>query len=72
MTRPRLLLVSDLLDGLEAGERHRLLDVLLDPQAPWTLVLISNSEEAHGRCDKSLELRDADLHPSPDSALQPA
>ena len=46
--------------------------LLLDPKAPWTLVLISNSEEAHARCDKSYELRDADLHPSPGADLLPA
>jgi len=38
---PRLMVVDGVLDGLPHPERHRLRDVLTDPGAPWTLLLLT-------------------------------
>lgn len=54
--RPLLLLVSDFFEGLEAHDRDRLLDVLFDRDAPWTLVLVTNAAGALERCERVYQL----------------
>lgn len=49
--RPRLLLVADIFEALELPERQRILDLLFDPDAPWSVVFVSNDVEALTRCD---------------------
>ncbi len=41
VARPRLLIVDHLVEGLSAAERRTVLEPLLDPTQPWTLVLFS-------------------------------
>lgn len=41
---PRLLLVDETLDDLDDETRSATLQILLDPKAPWTLVLSTHSE----------------------------
>ncbi len=52
--RPRLLLIDGGLDGLGLAPelRARLLDHLLDPDAPWTLVVSSEDPEILRRCTR--------------------
>ncbi len=50
--KPRLLLIDGTLDGLDLGECPELLDVLFDPAAPWTLVLVSVRDSIRGRCGR--------------------
>jgi ABC-type bacteriocin/lantibiotic exporter with double-glycine peptidase domain len=52
--KPRLLLIDGTLDGLDLGECPDLLDVLFDPGAPWTLVLVSVRDSIRGRCGRSV------------------
>jgi len=40
--RPRLLLVDGTLDGIEDSAAEELLQALADPEAPWTLVLLTH------------------------------
>ncbi len=53
---PRLLLVDETLDELDDDARDAALKVLLDPDAPWTLVLSTNSESLARRLHKILSL----------------
>mgnify|MGYP001249992846 CR=1 FL=1 len=60
--KPRLLVIDDLLDDLDARARKKTLAVLLSPAWPWTLILLTHSEAvtlgfqrvihmSHGRAD---------------------
>ncbi len=53
---PRLLVVDDLFDGLPPATRAPIFDMLFDPAAAWTLVVVSNLPEVLERCDRVLHL----------------
>ena len=56
--RPRLLILDesvDLLDDLP--EREPLLDFLFDPKRPWTLIMVSHSQDVLDRCQTVYQLR---------------
>ncbi len=55
--RPRLLLLDGFLPGAPPAERHRVLDRLLAPAHPWTVVLASTNPRELGRCPRLLVLR---------------
>jgi len=55
--RPGLLLVDGVLDGLPDSQLDRVLDVLLAPQRPWTLVLATGRESIAQRCATRVDLR---------------
>ena len=64
--RPRLLVVDGALDGLDDGTLAALLPVLLDRDAPWTLLLLTHRADLAARCDSVHELRGvADPEPPP-------
>lgn len=48
---PRLLLVDEVLDELDEGLRERTVSILLDPKAPWTLVLATHDPELAALCE---------------------
>jgi ABC-type bacteriocin/lantibiotic exporter with double-glycine peptidase domain len=43
--RPRLLVLDGALDGMDVRARHRVMDALLAPAAPWTLLLLASEED---------------------------
>lgn len=51
---PSLLLVEELIDQLEKEEKEKILNVLFAPDAPWTLIGVSNDWKFISRCDKVL------------------
>jgi putative ABC transport system ATP-binding protein len=53
---PRLLIVSDSMLPAGGAHRARVLEVLFDSDAPWTLVISSNASDVLERCDQVLEL----------------
>lgn len=61
--RPRLLLVSDLFLPLSEERRDVLLDLLCsEREQRWTVVVVSNDERVHARCDRVLELPAGTVH----------
>ncbi|MBX7166009.1 MAG: ATP-binding cassette domain-containing protein [Pirellulales bacterium] len=54
--RPRLLILDETLDRLSRPARQRLLDYLLRPQRPWTLLIVTNLEDVADRCDRIEQL----------------
>ncbi len=42
---PRLIVLDDALEGLGASGRREVMDALLAPKAPWTLVVLSSEED---------------------------
>jgi putative ABC transport system ATP-binding protein len=65
LLRPRLLIVDEALDSLDARTRERVLRVLLSSEAPWTLLLITHHPDVLGRCERVLVLSEGQSHPLP-------
>ncbi|HEX5747948.1 MAG TPA: ATP-binding cassette domain-containing protein [Archangium sp.] len=59
--RPRLLVLDEALDSLEASVRTQVLDTVLAPGAPWTVLLTTHIPELAARCDRVLRLEDGRL-----------
>jgi len=57
VSQPRLLLIDGELDLLDAQSRERVLDVLLDPTASWTLVLATQAPEILAKMDRVVTLK---------------
>ncbi|RKG78634.1 ABC transporter ATP-binding protein [Corallococcus exercitus] len=54
--RPRLLVLDEALDSLDADVRAQVVDRLLAPGTPWTLVLTTHLPELAARCDRALRV----------------
>lgn len=54
--RPRLLVLDEALDGLDLDARRKVMSALTDRQAPWTLVVVTHSQEIAGRCRRAVAL----------------
>ncbi len=61
---PRLVLVSEAVLPDGGRLRKMALDALLDPEAPWTLVLTSSAPDVTSRCDLVLDLSSGRVVPS--------
>lgn len=61
--RPRLLVLDEVLDTLDARARDHVLQTLMAGDAPWTLLLITRSPELLGRCTRAYELTGGQLCP---------
>ncbi|HEX8824305.1 MAG TPA: ABC transporter ATP-binding protein [Archangium sp.] len=68
--RPRLLVLDEVLDGLDAQAREHVLKTLMADDAPWTLLLITRAPELLARCTRTYELSGGRLSPL-DSERQP-
>ena len=53
---PRLLIVDEGLDGMDLDARRRVSETLFDRSAPWSLLIISHSQEVVERCDRVIIL----------------
>jgi putative ABC transport system ATP-binding protein len=59
--KPRLLLVDENLDDLEASERQALLFGLVDPKNPWSLVFTQRSDDVLRFCERVYVLKNGRL-----------
>lgn len=60
--RPRLLILDDALDPVDRiAEREPICDMLFHPNAPWTLVCITERTDLLARCNRVMLLQDGDL-----------
>lgn len=57
-SRPRLLLLDETLDGLDAETVAEMERYLFDRNNPWTLVLVTRDHELVKRCDQVIRLGD--------------
>lgn len=58
---PRLVLVDGFLDALDTPDRTAMADLLLDPQAPWTLLIVSHHPSILRRCHRVAVLEQGQL-----------
>jgi ABC-type multidrug transport system ATPase subunit len=57
-----LLVLDDVLDGLDPRVREPMLDALFSKAHPWTLLVTSNDPSVLARCQRVLRLHDGTLH----------
>lgn len=55
--RPGLLLIDGCLDALPDSELATVLDFLLAPEQPWTVVIATGRESIAARCSERIEIR---------------
>ena len=53
--QPRLLLIVGMLDALAVEACPNLLDAIFDPEASWTLVVVTARSDIRQRCDRVVE-----------------
>lgn len=53
--RPRLLLLDGMLDALATEACPELLDAIFDPEAGWTLVVVTARDDIRQRCDRVIQ-----------------
>lgn len=53
---PRLLLIDELLDGLDSDSFQELSSAILDPSLPWTVVVGTRDYDVTKKCDQIIEL----------------
>ncbi len=56
--KPRLLLIDELFDDLHDNIREKVLQVFLDRDAPWTLLVTTNRGDIVELCDRQINLDD--------------
>jgi len=56
LTRPRVVLVDRVLEDFDQAARDRIGDLLFAPDAPWTVVVVSDREDVLARCTRRLDL----------------
>lgn len=62
VARPRLVVLDEVLATVEPAARHDLIQVLMGPDAPWTLFVVSHDPEVFSAVDTVLVLRDGVPH----------
>jgi putative ABC transport system ATP-binding protein len=54
--QPRLLLIDELLDGLDAASFQTLAKAIFDPQIPWTVVVATRDHDVTRLCEQIIEI----------------
>jgi putative ABC transport system ATP-binding protein len=68
--RPRLLLIDELLDGLDADSFATLSAAILDKSQSWTVVLTTRDHDVTKKCDQLIELAPCHLSDGSDPTLK--
>jgi ABC-type bacteriocin/lantibiotic exporter with double-glycine peptidase domain len=58
--RPRLLILDEALDHMDADIRETVLPAVLGPDANWTLIVVTHSDEVARLCDRVVHLNRPD------------
>ncbi len=62
--KPKLLLLDEALENIDAETKGQILNVLFDPSAPWTLILATHDSFELSHCDEVLKLQSGRLYGS--------
>ena len=54
--RPRLLVVDEFLDGMDPVNTCHLIDLVMAPERPWTLLLATRDPQLLSRCPTVINL----------------
>ncbi|GBF51148.1 ABC transporter transmembrane region [Leptospira ryugenii] len=65
LSKPRLLVVDRILDGIPLQYLEPIFEILLDPKRPWTLLIASRSEAVLSRMETLMCIEDNTITPKP-------
>jgi ABC-type bacteriocin/lantibiotic exporter with double-glycine peptidase domain len=69
--KPRLLIIDEALDTLDdLPERGQLMETIFSKDAPWTVIVVSDSAEILSFCERIYELKDTGLEPCTTAAAR--
>jgi len=60
--RPRLLILDETLDNMDPSLRAKVLPTILGPEASWTLIVVTHSDEVAQLCTRIIRLEAHDDH----------
>jgi ABC-type molybdenum transport system ATPase subunit/photorepair protein PhrA len=60
--RPRLLLLDEVLDGLDSATLNELSSILLDPAHTWTVIIATREEDVLRKCHRAINLDEVESH----------
>ncbi len=66
--RPRLLLIDEVLDGLDDATFAELREILFSAEAPWTLIVATRERDLIDRCTQVIQLAPCQLSASHNSS----
>ena len=61
--RPRLLLLENVFEAMDEDDQQDIIDFLLDPAHPWTLVAASSSDYLGNRCHRVVRMEAGTITP---------
>ncbi|HXG08857.1 MAG TPA: ATP-binding cassette domain-containing protein, partial [Gemmataceae bacterium] len=67
---PRLLILDEVLDDMDQEVRHEVLPAILGPQARWTLLVVTHSQDVARLCSRQVRL--GRVRPAEPGAAAPA
>lgn len=59
--RPRILILEDSLDQFEPKEANEIIEFLMLPSNPWTLIVVSRNAQWEDLCEHTIELSDGQI-----------
>jgi len=62
--RPRLLLLDEVLDGLDSATLAELASILMDPEQYWTVIIATREENVLRQCQRTINLNVVHAAPS--------
>ena len=71
--KPKLVLLDEVLDQLDADDRDKLTDILMDPNQGWTLLMVTNDPVIKQRSDQVIAVEDGfikDIRYNSEAALK--
>mgnify|MGYP006294227577 FL=1 len=57
VNQPRLLMLENTLDAIEAEERKKIISYLCEIDQPWTMIIISEDPLVHQQCDEVISMK---------------
>jgi len=61
VNRPKLLLIENQIDCIEAEDRKKIIDFLTNKNNNWTLICVSNDSYMHQKCDKIIRMSNGEI-----------
>ena len=59
--KPKMILLDQVLDHLEPGDRLRVTNELLDEKHGWTVLMVSNDPKLMNRCDQVIQMESGQI-----------
>ncbi|MDX2024241.1 MAG: ATP-binding cassette domain-containing protein [Deltaproteobacteria bacterium] len=69
VVKPRLLLVRETLDTIASHSRTKIIEAILGPKAPWTVLLVSHDPQVIAACSRAVDLGALGQPPNPSPAV---